>query len=51
MERTHKQSKTDSGKQGKAGRVSPTQPPSPQGDRKEITPDAVIKVQKRTINI
>ncbi|MCI4383146.1 hypothetical protein PGIGA_G00023010 [Pangasianodon gigas] len=42
-----KQSKTDSVKQGKTGRVSPTQPPSPQSDHREITPDVVVKDIKR----
>ncbi|XP_072516546.1 polycystin-1-like protein 2 [Salminus brasiliensis] len=40
------QSKMDSTKQGKTGRVSPTEPPSPQSE-KEITPDAVVKDIKR----
>ncbi|XP_053369297.1 polycystic kidney disease protein 1-like 2 [Clarias gariepinus] len=42
-----KQSKTDSVKQGKTGRVSPNQPPSPPSDYKEITPHAVIRDIKR----
>lgn len=47
-DQTRKQSKTDSVKQGKTGRVSPTQPPSPQTEHREITPDTVIKVHKYT---
>ncbi|KAK3533669.1 hypothetical protein QTP70_024018, partial [Hemibagrus guttatus] len=46
-DQTPKHSKTDSVKQGKTGRVSPTQPPSPQSDHREITPDAVTKDIKR----
>ncbi|XP_060740105.1 polycystin-1-like protein 2 [Tachysurus vachellii] len=46
-DQTPKQSKTASVKQGKTGRVSPTQPPSPQSDHREITPDAVTKDIKR----
>ncbi|XP_058257289.1 polycystin-1-like protein 2 [Hemibagrus wyckioides] len=46
-DQTPKQSKTDFVKQGKTGRVSPTQPPSPQSDHREITPDAVTKDIKR----
>ncbi|KAI5608598.1 polycystic kidney disease protein 1-like 2, partial [Silurus asotus] len=38
---------TDSVKQAKTGQVSPTQPCSLQNDRREITPDAVIKDIKR----
>ncbi|XP_076879791.1 polycystin-1-like protein 2 isoform X2 [Brachyhypopomus gauderio] len=40
-------SKIDSVKQGKTGRVTPTQPPSPKNNHREITPDAVIKDIKR----
>lgn len=47
-DQTPKQSKTDSVTQGKTGRVSPTQPPSPQSIHREITPDAVTKVDNRT---
>lgn len=50
-DQTPKQSKSDSGKQANIGRVSPTQPPSPQSDHREITPDAVIKVHKSTMTI
>uniref|UniRef100_A0A4W4GFP4 Polycystic kidney disease 1 like 2a n=1 Tax=Electrophorus electricus TaxID=8005 RepID=A0A4W4GFP4_ELEEL len=39
--------KMESIKQGKTGRVTPTQPPSPKNDHREITPDAVIKDIKR----
>ncbi|XP_037401275.1 polycystic kidney disease protein 1-like 2 [Pygocentrus nattereri] len=46
-EASKQHSRMDSTKQGKAGRVSPTQPPSPQSDLREITPDAVIKDIKR----
>lgn len=46
-----KQSKTDSVKQGKTGRVSPNQPPSPPSDYKEITPHAVIRVHKHTLTV
>lgn len=35
-------------KQAKSGRVSPTQPPSPESQHREITPDAVIKVKQIT---
>lgn len=38
------QAKADSNKQGKTGRVSPTQPPSPGNIHKEITPNSVVKV-------
>ncbi|XP_073715516.1 polycystin-1-like protein 2 [Misgurnus anguillicaudatus] len=41
------QSKIDLVKQGKTGRVSPNQPPSPDNNHKEITPDTVIKDIKR----
>ncbi|XP_030620641.1 polycystic kidney disease protein 1-like 2 isoform X2 [Chanos chanos] len=41
------QGKTEPTKQGKTGRVSPSQPPSPQSDHRELTPDAVIKDIKR----
>ncbi|XP_022542773.2 polycystic kidney disease protein 1-like 2 [Astyanax mexicanus] len=40
------QPKIDSTKQGKTGRVSPTDPPSPQTER-QITPDTVIKDIKK----
>ncbi|KAK5873983.1 hypothetical protein PBY51_018974 [Eleginops maclovinus] len=39
--------KTDTSKQGKTGRVSPTQTSSPQKELKDITPDTVIKDIKR----
>ncbi|XP_036400112.1 polycystic kidney disease protein 1-like 2 [Megalops cyprinoides] len=42
-----KHPKTESAKQGKIGRVSPSQPPSPESGHREITPDAVIKDIKR----
>lgn len=38
--------KTDASKQGKTGRVSPSQNSSPQKELKDITPDTVIKVRK-----
>ena len=38
------QPKTEASKQGKTGRVSPSQPPSPQMEHEDITPDTVIKV-------
>ncbi|XP_062327812.1 polycystin-1-like protein 2 [Osmerus eperlanus] len=41
------QPKTEASKQGKTGRVSPSQPPSPQMEHKDITPDTVIKDIKR----
>lgn len=40
---TKQRSKIDPTKQGKTGRVSPNQPPSPDNNHKEITPDTVIK--------
>ncbi|XP_033504613.2 polycystin-1-like protein 2 [Epinephelus lanceolatus] len=42
-----KGAKTDSFKQGKTGRVSPSQTSSPQKELKDITPDTVIKDIKR----
>ncbi|GAA6233697.1 polycystic kidney disease protein 1-like 2 isoform X1 [Lates japonicus] len=42
-----KTSKTDASKQGKTGRVSPSQTSSPQKELKDITPDTVIKDIKR----
>ncbi|XP_029281679.1 polycystic kidney disease protein 1-like 2 [Cottoperca gobio] len=42
-----KGAKTDTSKQGKTGRVSPTQTSSPQKELKDITPDTVIKDIKR----
>ncbi|XP_056621432.1 polycystic kidney disease protein 1-like 2 [Triplophysa dalaica] len=44
---TIQRSKIDPAKQGKTGRVSPNQPPSPDNNHKEITPDTVIKDIKR----
>nr|XP_023646474.1 polycystic kidney disease protein 1-like 2 [Paramormyrops kingsleyae] len=41
------QAKADPNKQGKTGRVSPTQPPSPGNIHKEITPNSVVKDIKR----
>lgn len=37
--------KADTCKQAKSGRVSPTQPPSPESQHRDITPEAVTKVQ------
>ncbi|XP_053175168.1 polycystic kidney disease protein 1-like 2 [Scomber japonicus] len=42
-----KSAKTDTSKQGKTGRVSPSQTSSPQKEQKDITPDTVIKDIKR----
>ncbi|KAM7406118.1 hypothetical protein PAMP_000517 [Pampus punctatissimus] len=42
-----KATKTDTSKQGKTGRVSPSQTSSPQKEQKDITPDTVIKDIKR----
>ncbi|XP_063044343.1 polycystin-1-like protein 2 [Engraulis encrasicolus] len=42
-----KTKKTDPRKQAKSGRVSPSQPPSPESLHRELTPDAVIKDIKR----
>ncbi len=42
-----KAAKTDASKQGKTGRVSPSQTSSPQKELKDITPDTVIKVSKQ----
>ncbi|KAL2088543.1 hypothetical protein ACEWY4_015442 [Coilia grayii] len=39
--------KPESCKQAKSGRVSPTQPPSPESQHRELTPDAVVKDIKR----
>lgn len=41
-----KAAKADTSKQGKTGRVSPSQTSSPQKEQKDITPDTVIKVMK-----
>ncbi|XP_041917756.1 polycystic kidney disease protein 1-like 2 isoform X1 [Alosa sapidissima] len=40
-------SKADTCKQAKSGRVSPTQPPSPQSQHRDITPEAVTKDIRR----
>ncbi|XP_039983123.1 polycystic kidney disease protein 1-like 2 [Xiphias gladius] len=42
-----KASRTDAAKQGKTGRISPSQTSSPQKELKDITPDTVIKDIKR----
>nr|XP_020466514.1 polycystic kidney disease protein 1-like 2 [Monopterus albus] len=42
-----KTAKTDASKQGKTGRVAPSQTSSPQKEVKDITPDTVIKDIKR----
>ncbi|XP_054473206.1 polycystic kidney disease protein 1-like 2 [Anoplopoma fimbria] len=42
-----RRTKTDTSKQGKTGRVSPSQTPSPLKALKDITPDTVIKDIKR----
>ncbi|XP_042266661.1 polycystic kidney disease protein 1-like 2 [Thunnus maccoyii] len=42
-----KAAKADTSKQGKTGRVSPSQTSSPQKEQKDITPDTVIKDIKR----
>uniref|UniRef100_W5M8L2 Polycystin 1 like 2/pseudo n=1 Tax=Lepisosteus oculatus TaxID=7918 RepID=W5M8L2_LEPOC len=46
-ERPGKKTKADPAKQGKTGRVSPSQPPSPRRVCQDITPDSVIKDIKR----
>ncbi|KAJ8417701.1 hypothetical protein AAFF_G00225440 [Aldrovandia affinis] len=46
-DRSTKRPKVEAGKQGKTGRVSPSEPPSPQSGHRNITPDAVIKDIKR----
>ncbi|XP_066568584.1 polycystin-1-like protein 2 [Amia ocellicauda] len=46
-EQPSKQAKPEPAKQGKSGRVTPSQPPSPQSVHRDITPDSVIKDIKR----
>lgn len=42
-----KAAKADTSKQGKTGRVSPSQTSSPEKELKDITPDTVIKVRRQ----